>query len=115
MHWNRRLTALVLVLLVTNAPSADEKRISIYSTAANYSLPLIERNGGDYVGLLEILDPLGSVSARNDGPHWKIRYNNIEGEFTSGKFLAGTWARSGAGLIPEHLAPTVSRRPCHFS
>src|SRR6266849_1142316 len=121
MHWNRRLTALVLVLLVTNAPSTDEKRISIYSTAANYSLPLIERNGGDYVGLLEILDPLGSVSARNDGPHWKIRYNNIEGEFTSGKsrmrirgkdsdLPANFLLERGRGLVPVSSLSTLLPR-----
>ena len=121
MHWNRSLLAVVLVLLVSNAPSADEKRISIYSTAANYSLPLIERNGGDYVGLLEILDPLGSVSARNDGPHWKIRYNNIEGEFTSGKsrmrirgkdsdLPANFLLERGRGLVPVSSLSTLLPR-----
>ena len=121
MHWNRRLLALVLVLLVTNAPSADEKRISIYSTAANYSLPLIERNGGDYVGLLEILDPLGSVSARTNGLRWKIRYNNVEGEFTSGKSRAQIRGKEfdlpanfllehGRGLVPVSFLGTLLPR-----
>jgi hypothetical protein len=49
-------------LLLYSAP--EEKRISIYSTAANYSLPVLERNGTDYVGLLEVFEPLGSVSAK---------------------------------------------------
>ena len=121
MHWNRRLLALVLVLLVTNAPSAAEKRISIYSTAANYSLPLIERNGGDYVGLLEILDPLGSVSARTNGLRWKIRYNNVEGEFTSGKSRAQIRGKEfdlpanfllehGRGLVPVSFLGTLLPR-----
>jgi N-acetylmuramoyl-L-alanine amidase len=121
MHWNRSLLALVLVLLVSNAPSTDEKRISIYSTAANYSLPLIERNGGDYIGLLELLDPLGSVSARSDGLHWKIRYNNVEGEFTSGKsrmrirgkdfdLPANFLLEHGRGLVPVSSLSTLLPR-----
>jgi N-acetylmuramoyl-L-alanine amidase len=63
----------------------DEKRMSVYSTIASYSVPVVERNGQDYVGLLEILDPLGTVKARMSHEHWKIDYNDVESEFTSGK------------------------------
>jgi len=76
--------AIVSTLLLSDS-SADQKRISIYSTAANYSLPVTERDGRDYVGLVEILDPLGPVNAKTDGQHWKLRYKNVDGEFTAGK------------------------------
>jgi N-acetylmuramoyl-L-alanine amidase len=97
------------VLLVSGA--APEKHLSVYSTAANYSLPIVQRQGREYIGLLELLDPLGTVSAKSDPPRWRIRYNNILGEFTvghsharvqgrdadlSGKFLM----ESGRGLVP---------------
>src|SRR5580698_6312792 len=65
-------------LLVYSAP--EEKRITIYSNAANYSLPVLERNGDEYVGLLEVFEPLGPVSARANGPHWKFRYYELESE-----------------------------------
>lgn len=87
----RRFARLILVgaaivsTLLLSDPSADQKRISIYSTAANYSLPVTERDGRDYVGLVEILDPLGPVNAKTDGQHWKLRYKNVDGEFTAGK------------------------------
>jgi N-acetylmuramoyl-L-alanine amidase len=64
---------------------SDEKRITIYSTAADYSLPVLSHNGQDYVGLLEILEPLGQVTAKMDGRTWKFRYEHIEGEFSPGK------------------------------
>jgi N-acetylmuramoyl-L-alanine amidase len=64
--------------------SADEKRIAVYSTTANYSLPVLERGGRDYVGLLEILEPLGAVSAKTQGRRWKMRYKHVEGEFAGG-------------------------------
>jgi N-acetylmuramoyl-L-alanine amidase len=67
---------------------AEEKRVSIYSVVANYSLPVAERNGQDYVGLLEALDPLGTVKATADGKHWKLHYEKVESEFTPGSSRA---------------------------
>src|ERR1700756_1155632 len=78
--------ALALIIasaiILTGAPS--EKHLSVYSVAANYSLPLVQRDGRDYVGLLELLEPLGKVSAKADGSRWRVRYNNVEGNFQSG-------------------------------
>jgi N-acetylmuramoyl-L-alanine amidase len=45
----------------------------------------VQRQGRDYVGLLELLEPLGTVSAKSDGFRWRLHYNNILGEFTVGK------------------------------
>ena len=103
------IVSLLLSLLLSAA--APEKHLSIYSTAANYSLPVLQRQGHDYVGLLELLEPLGTVSAKTEGSHWRLRYNNVLGEFTvnknrariqgrdadlSGKFLV----ENGRGLVP---------------
>src|ERR1700674_1764495 len=82
-------TAAILLasaLLLYSSP--EEKRISIYSTAANYSLPVLERNGDEYIGLLEVFEPLGAVSAKANGSHWKFRYYDVESEFTAGKTRA---------------------------
>jgi N-acetylmuramoyl-L-alanine amidase len=100
---------LFLVLLVSGA--APEKHLTIYSSAANYSLPIVQHQGRDYVGLLELLDPLGTVSAKSDQARWRLHYNNVLGEFIvgqshariqgrdadlSGKFLM----ENGRGLVP---------------
>ena len=77
--------ALVALLLLGAALPVDEKRISIYSTVATYSLPVVDRAGHEYVGLLEILEPLGRVSASATGSHWKLRYNDIDSEFIAGR------------------------------
>jgi len=78
-------SALVLLsaLLLSGAP--PEKHLSVYSVVTNYSLTLAQRDGRDYVGLLEVLEPLGKVSARTEGSHWRLHYNNVEGEFQNGK------------------------------
>jgi N-acetylmuramoyl-L-alanine amidase len=101
----------VAMLLALPLLSAPEKHLSIYSTAANYSLPIVQRQGHDYVGLLELLEPLGTVSAKFDGPRWHLHYNNILGEFTVDKSRVRIQGRdadlpakflmeNGRGLVP---------------
>lgn len=92
-----------LVLLVAAGP--EERHLSIYSNAANYSLAVQSRQGVDYVGLLEVLEPLGTVSAKANGHRWKIRFNNLEGEFTDGKLQAkagGTSIDLAASFVLEN-------------
>lgn len=97
------------VLLVSGA--APEKHLAIYSSAANYSLPIVQHQGRDYIGLLELLDPLGTVSAKSDQAKWRLHYNNVLGEFSVGKNHARIQGRdadlsgnflmeNGRGLVP---------------
>lgn len=116
------LAALVTVafgLLLSG--SADEKRISIYSNAANYSVSVVERNGVDYVGLLETFEPLGAVSAKTSGSHWKFRYYDVESEFIAGKtrgrvrgldfdLPANFLLENGRGLVPLSSLGTLLPR-----
>ncbi len=67
-------------LLVFSSP-AMEQRITIYSPTANYSLNVIQHAGKDYVGLLEILEPLGRVASRQEGRKWKLRFKGIDSQF----------------------------------
>jgi N-acetylmuramoyl-L-alanine amidase len=121
------LIVFLSALLLFAAPA--EKRISIYSTAANYSLPVVQREGRDYVGLLELLDPLGKVSSKSDGSHWRLRYNNVEGNFIAGKNRALVQGRdadlaakfildNGRGLVPlaslNSLLPRFLGGPATF-
>ena len=96
-------------LLVSAAP--PEKHLAVFSTAANYFVTLTQRENRDYVGLLELLEPLGSVSARSDGPRWRVRYNNVAADFQAGKNRARIQGRdidlsakflleNGRGLVP---------------
>jgi len=85
----RHLISLSLFLSsVLLSGAAPEKHLSVYSVAANYSLPLVQRDGRDYVGLLEVLEPLGKVSARTDGTHWHLKYYREEDDFQMGKTRA---------------------------
>ncbi len=87
-HRSVLAAALLLGCAFLLSGAAPEKHLSVYSVAANYSLPLVAHEGHDYVGLLELLEPLGKVSAKFDGQRWRLRYNNVQGDFQVGKARA---------------------------
>ncbi len=109
--WISRSRRLVLVATLFLAcafllsGATPEKHLSVYSVAANYSLPLVVHEAHDYVGLLELLEPLGRVSAKFDGQRWRLRYNHVEGEFQVGKTharLEGRDADLGARFLMQN-------------
>ena len=104
---------------MAGAPS--EKHLAVYSVAANYSLPLVQREGRPYVGLLEVLEPLGKVSAKSEGKSWRLHYNNVEGDFQVGKTRARVQGRDAdlggnflvenhRGLVPVGSLPSLLPR-----
>jgi len=95
--------------------AAPGKHLSVYSVAANYALPVVQRDGRDYVGLLEVLEPLGKVSAKSDRRGgWRLRYNNVDGDFQLGKTrvrVQGRDAELGGKFYVENnrgLVPVAS-------
>ena len=90
LHMNNaaRVIALILVSALLLSGASPEKHLSVYSVAANYSLPVVQREGHDYIGLLELLEPLGKVTAKVDGSRWRMRYNNVQAEFQVNKTRA---------------------------
>jgi len=81
----------IFAMLLSGA--APERHLSVYSVAANYSLPIVQHEGRNYICLLEVLEPLGKVSAKLEGPRWRLRYNNVEGDFQVGKTHARVQGR----------------------
>jgi len=113
--------SLALLFCALTLSGAPEKHLSVYSVAANYSLPLVQHDGRDCVGLLEVLEPLGKVSARAEGSRWRLRYNSVEGDFQAGKThariqgrdsdLGGTFVmENNRGLVPVSSLSTLLPR-----
>ena len=128
----RLALSLCLIVLLTAGPagSADEKHLSIYAASTAYSLPITDHDGREYVGLIELLDPLGNVSSKTDGLHWKVRFNNVDTEFTQGSDRAKIRGKevalfrpfvleNGRGLIPvaalSSLLPKLVAGPITFN
>jgi len=99
------LLTIATTLLLSGSP--DEKRIAVYSNAANYSLTAVQRNALDYIGLLELLEPLGMVSAKASGDHWRFRFNDVQTEFIAGKTRARI--RGGDFELPANFLLENSR------
>ena len=76
---------LALLTLLSAAPAADEKHLSVYSPVAIYTVPVLDRAGREYAGLLELLEPLGRVSSKSEGARWGLRYNAVDAEFIAGR------------------------------
>jgi len=106
-------------IFLSGAPA--DKHLAVYSVAANYSLPLVQHDGRSYVGLLEVLEPLGKVSAKSEGRGWRIRYNNVDGDFQVGKARARVQGRdadlgakfyieNSRGLVPVGSLPSLLPR-----
>lgn len=109
------VTALTILLggllLLAKATAADEKQISVFSPVAVYTLPVVDRAGHEYVGLLELLEPLGRVSTDSKGHALRLHFNSVDAEFATGKtrakihgrdfdFAAPFLIEDSRGLIP---------------
>jgi N-acetylmuramoyl-L-alanine amidase len=94
LHWIASAGYWVLLAGVTlgaaapEPPPANEKHVSVYSPVAVYSIPIADRAGGEYVGLLDLLEPLGHVSSQSEGGHLRLRFNATDGDFAAGKMRA---------------------------
>jgi N-acetylmuramoyl-L-alanine amidase len=89
---SRKLDAILTCTFILGSASAilfsassEEKRLSIYSNATSYSLPVTQRDAQEYVALLELLQRLGPVTAKLDGSRWKLRFNNSEVQFENAR------------------------------
>ena len=86
---NKTMAVLsAIVVLLSAALFADEKHLSVYSPVAVYTVPVFDRGGREYVGLLELLEPLGRVSSESQGARWGLRYNALNAEFVAGRTRA---------------------------
>jgi N-acetylmuramoyl-L-alanine amidase len=109
---NKTMAVLsAIVVLLSAALFADEKHLSVYSPVAVYTVPVFDRGGREYVGLLELLEPLGRVSSESQGARWGLRYNALNAEFVAGRTRAKIHGRdfdlpapflveNARGLIP---------------
>ncbi len=107
--------ALLSGIWVTHAQ--EKKRLSIYSSHTNFSVPVSDHDGKEYVPLADVLQPLGgSVFSENNKV--KLKLANATGECEDGKSkcrvggnnleLAGKLiVADGSPLLPLHSLPFV--------
>lgn len=107
-----RITALLLLLLAVGF-AAEPRRVSVYTPQTNYQVDILVRDGVDYVGLTDLLEPLGRVESRIGGGKFTLIFNGGAAEFQDGKRQYRTGSNSklelpsnfilvdGRGYIPS--------------
>ena len=58
-----------------------------------FACPWCSAKAATTLACSEVLEPLGKVSAKSDGRRWRLRYNNVEGDFQVGKTHARVQGR----------------------
>ncbi|HKR96246.1 MAG TPA: N-acetylmuramoyl-L-alanine amidase [Candidatus Angelobacter sp.] len=65
--------------------SAVPEQLTVYTEKANYSLPVMEREGKPYISLADLLSPLGASAPTVKGKEWRVQLNKAEVRLTEGK------------------------------
>jgi N-acetylmuramoyl-L-alanine amidase len=82
--------AYLLPHSIVQAQTPPASQLSVYSPQTFYTVPLLNLNGQSYVGLVELLEPLGTVDAKPDGKKYKLKFTSpgvreMEFQFQDGK------------------------------
>lgn len=119
---------------VVHAQAGVVAQIAIFSPQSSYSVPPVEIGGQPYVGLVELLEPLGSVETTIGGKKLKCNFSSAgnkaqEAEFHDGKNeakvngkklkLPGNFVlQNGRGYVPlssvSELLPRLGLQPVEY-
>jgi N-acetylmuramoyl-L-alanine amidase len=72
---------------IAQAQAGDQ--LTVYARSTTYSVALLEVKGQPYAGLVEVLEPLGSVDARADGKKYKLKFTPAGGHAVAAEFREG--------------------------
>jgi N-acetylmuramoyl-L-alanine amidase len=89
----RRLVMIAMLLLVcgtvVQVRSAEARKLVVFSPITTYSIDVIVQKGSEYIGLVELLEPLGHVEAKPDGKNFVLQFTNgqrtVAARFRDGK------------------------------
>lgn len=121
----KRLRVSILLIIFLLPVLAQEKHLSIYGPQAFYQVSVTDHAGVEYVGLLDVLEPLGKIESRVEGKKWKLRFTPagtaIDAEFEAGKrtgkirnsqFDLGSefFLQNDRGYVPTSALPNLLPR-----
>ena len=67
---------LAFLLVPGRALAADQPHLAIFAQQINYLVNVQVRDGSEYVGLLDVLDPLGQVATHINGKKWTLDFSS---------------------------------------
>jgi len=113
---------VALLFLLGLSPGAEEKKLAVYTPQTDYTIPVTDHDGQEYVSLTDLVDPLGQATLTHKGDRWKLRLvmrsNSLEAEFNDGSSTAkirgkkvqlshAFWTDGQRGYVPVTSAPVL--------
>ncbi len=97
-----QITTVMLLLLAVGF-ATEPRRISVYTPQTNFQVDILVRDGVDYVGLTDLLEPLGRLESRIAGSKLTLLFNGGAAEFQDGKRQYRTSANTKLELPSNFL------------
>jgi hypothetical protein len=94
---------MLLLLLAAVVSAAEPRRISVYAPQTSYQIDILVHEGVDYVGITDLLEPLGRLESRVDGKKLTLIFNGYASEFQDGKRQYRTSANPKLELVSNFL------------
>ena len=66
----------------------EEKRLAVYTPQTSYTVAVQDRDGREYVSLLDVIQPTGTAVWKREGDKWRLGFGGEESQFQSGKSKA---------------------------
>jgi N-acetylmuramoyl-L-alanine amidase len=96
--------AFVLVFLLSTAYTADDNRLTIYTAQTGYSITIVQIQNTPYVGLVDVLDPLGRTETKIDGNKFRLMFTPPGASPREFEFQAGNKTYKTSRDKPELTA-----------
>ncbi len=81
----RSVVLLAALLFAFLLGAQDNKRLTVYTPQKSYTVVVQDRDGREYVPLVDVLQPTGTATWKRDGDKWKVGYGGDESQFQAGK------------------------------
>ncbi len=119
---------------VVHAQTGAPSQIAVFSPQSAYSIPVMQVGTHSYIGLVDLLEPLGTIEAKVNGKKLKFNFNSAgkheqDGEFQEGKdngkingkklkLTANFILQNGRGYVPlssiGEILPRLGLQPVEY-
>ncbi len=99
------------------------EQLTVYSSQTTYPVAILDVQGRFYVGVVDVLEPLGTIDARADGKKYKVKFtppggHAVEAQFNDGKdkakivgdnvkLASNFFLQNGRGYVPLGSLPEI--------
>jgi len=96
---------LLCLYFLRPVSAAEPDKLAVYAPQARYSIPVLTLDGRQYVGLLDLVEPLGTPELKPEGKRWRLRIPDSSGKFAEAEFEQRSSAAKVRGRQTTLSAP----------